>query len=294
MTEGNVSAGVPTTPPNTDAGSAPTTPDFLSFVPEAYREDPTVKDAAKSDKPFEAFFESFKYAQSQVGKQTGLQVPGEGATEEQVKAFHKSLGVPDTVDGYEYSAPDISQEAEELQTLLKGDEQSAEYMKSMKEIALKAGITPAQFKTLAAASDSMRLEQARQMFKAAEEIQTQRAAQQEEMFKKVYGDQAEYVKRIAKETIAKILPKEVADTKDDQIALYHALKFIHEKVYKNDPVAIGGASSGGTASGAAGIQAEIDKLTKEKSYTDRMDPSYDTVQKKVQELYVQLAAELKK
>lgn len=294
MIEGNgVSASIPTTPPSNepDTGSgAGTPPDFMSFVPEAYREEPVIKDISRSEKPFENLFEQFKHAHSQIGKTTtGLQVPGEGATPEQVKAFHKALGVPDTIDGYEVPAFDISKEPEELQALLKNDEQSEAYVKAMKELALAEGVPPTAFKKFAEASDKMRVEQAKAMFETARQMQEQKAQQQQEDFKKLYADQSDYVQKIAKETIAKVLPKEVLDTKDPDIALFAAMKFIHEKVYKNDPPAIGGMGTSGNASGEAAIQSEIDALAKDKAYTDRMNPGYDATQVKMQNLYKQLA-----
>lgn len=288
MTEesGSVSAGIPTTMPS-DAGSGAAVPDFMSFVPEAYREEAVIKDAAKSEKPFETFFESFKYAQSQVGKK-GLEVPGEGATEEQIKSFHKALGVPDTIDGYEYAPVDISKEDTQLQELLKGDEQTNAYIAKMKEVALAKGVTPAQWKAMAEMNDAMRLEQARAMFATSQEMLKQRDQAQQEAFQKLYGDKSEHVVKVAKETLAKVLPKEIMDIKDPEIALAAAAVYIHEKVYKNDPVAVGAANGGTNLSGAQAIQSEIDKLALDKSYLDRMHPGHAETQKKMGELYTKL------
>lgn len=283
---------IPTTPASTEA--SPATPDFMSFVPESFRQESFVQDISKSDKPFDNLFEQFKNAQSKIGQlsqqKPGLEVPGDDATEEAIKNFHKALGVPDTVDGYDFSAPDISKEPQELQDLLKAGA-SPEYEKMIKEVFHKAGITPKQAKALKEANDNFQIEATKAMLAHAQAEANKAAEAQQESFKKVYGDKAEHVQKIAKETIQKVIPKEILEIGDPDIALYEAMRFIHEKVYKGDTVAFGSASNTGTVSGAEGIQAEIDKIVSTPAYLDKMHKDYEPTQVKVQGLYKLLAEE---
>lgn len=85
------------TPP-ADSGNT-----FLSMLPEEFRNDPTFKDY----KTMPDFLKSHKNMASLVGKKA-IERPGDGATPEQIKAFRTAIGVPETVDGYQFDDVDLS------------------------------------------------------------------------------------------------------------------------------------------------------------------------------------------
>lgn len=102
--EGKPGAGGAQTPAGmADAmnkGQAPAkTPDFK--VPEQYSKE----DWAKNIKSSDDLFNQFANTQKLLGKK-GVMVPGEKATPDEISAYHKALGVPDTEDGYDFPVPD--------------------------------------------------------------------------------------------------------------------------------------------------------------------------------------------
>ena len=81
-------------------------------------------------------FRGFGNAAKMVGqKSAGVQVPGPDAKPEEVQAFHKALGVPESPEGYGIKKPD---------SLPEGVEWSDDQVKSFSEEAHKLGLTPQQ------------------------------------------------------------------------------------------------------------------------------------------------------
>lgn len=82
--------------------------DFRSLLPEDIRSERTFEPFAKvtNQKEFmEQMARSYHSAQGLIGKK-GLQVPGDGATPEQIAEFHKALGVPEKPDDYKFNLPE--------------------------------------------------------------------------------------------------------------------------------------------------------------------------------------------
>ncbi|NCD17289.1 MAG: hypothetical protein EOL91_08230 [Actinobacteria bacterium] len=77
----------------------PASPSFE--VPKDYANE----EWAKNIKSPDDLFKQFANTQKLLGKK-GIIVPGEKATPEEIGAFHKALGVPDTEDGYEFGVPE--------------------------------------------------------------------------------------------------------------------------------------------------------------------------------------------
>lgn len=53
-----------------------------------------------------ALYDSWEEAQALIRESGKIKLPGKDATEEDIKAFNKSLGVPDSADGYKIKLPD--------------------------------------------------------------------------------------------------------------------------------------------------------------------------------------------
>jgi hypothetical protein len=235
-------------PSGGDSGAASggaSIPNFMDVVPQDLRSEPWIQDISKNEKPFDALFQWGKNANQLIGKKsTGLELPGENATPEQIKNFHKALGVPDSPDGYEYKAPDISKEAPEVQKYLSQASQDQGFLKTMKAACHELGITPKQFNALAQKFDAWSIENAKSTVESLQKAGQRSAEEQREKFTKYYGDKADTVHSIAKDLAQKIIPKEVHDLGDPDIALIEVLRFMHEKFYANDKI---GTSSGQAA-----------------------------------------------
>ena len=79
--------------------AAPTTPDWRESLPEELRAEPSFKDVPDVPTLAKRFIDTKKM----VGG--SLKVPKEGATPEEVKAFHTALGVPAAPDKYTARPP---------------------------------------------------------------------------------------------------------------------------------------------------------------------------------------------
>lgn len=124
------------------AAAAGEEPEFLKqFSAEGGDADnPSNRDWLKSKgvKSLDDLAKSYREAEHTIRNGGKLTVPGEGAKPEEIAAFHKAIGVPEAVDGYEVKVPEGQSLDEDLMTPLR-------------EVALKAGVPKAGFEALAGA-----------------------------------------------------------------------------------------------------------------------------------------------
>ena len=98
---GQTSFGETTPPvgtPGSDAGDA----NFLNSLPEEFKNDPTFKPY----KDLNGLLKSHKELSGKLGAKV-LERPGEGATEDQIAAYRKAIGVPDSADAYEFDTANL-------------------------------------------------------------------------------------------------------------------------------------------------------------------------------------------
>jgi hypothetical protein len=277
-------SGTVATMPSPDA-PAPL-PDFMSVVPEKFKEAQWVKDTAKSEKPFEAFFSQFENAQKTIGeKSKALEIPGADATPEKVAEFRKALGVPDKPEGYEYTPPDISKEPEAVQKILKERESDQTFMNTMRQKALDAGITPAQFKTLAAEFDGLTVAQVKAQVQGQAQALETLKTQRNENLAKLYGDNAPAYIRQADETLLKAIPESIRKLNDPGLALIEALRIINDKVYKSD--VIGTTNQGAPELTMPQLRARIVELTSKPEYANKFAPGHSALKHQVDQLYIE-------
>jgi len=91
--------------------------------------------AAKGVKDLDTLVKSYREAEKSIRDGGRIKVPGEGAKPEELSAFHKAIGVPEAVEGYEIKGP----EGVPLNEALLG---------SLRESALKYGTPKAAFEGL--------------------------------------------------------------------------------------------------------------------------------------------------
>lgn len=275
-------ASVPTMP--MDAPAAPAAPpSFLETLPEAYRDKPMFQSFAKAEKPFEAFAQSYESAQTMLGKRaSAIDVPTADSPPEVVSAYRKAIGVPDTVEGYEVGAPDLSQEPEAVQNAWKEASADQAHMEAYRKLAHDLGLTPAQFKGLAEAKAAMDLASLKSGLETDTGTQQARIDAERAAFKGYYGEKADTVERIAKDTVAKVIPKEVAAMGAD-VALIHAMHFIHENLYKNDALSSNNTTSPGRT--VDDIQGQINKIRQSDAFLNPVSPHHDETRKLLDSLY---------
>jgi hypothetical protein len=260
-----VSAIVQSAAPDPQAMAALEARPFIESLPEEYRSAKWAENFSKSENPWHALAKSYANAEQQIGKLANrVAIPGENASPEELQAFRKAIGVPDSADAYEYKAPDLSGEPEAVQALWK-ENANEELSKVAKAKAHELGLTPKQFAGMAEMLDRFNLNMVKSLVEAAAQHETQRQQAEIEAFKKVFGERAEGVRELAKQTLSKIgLPQEFANSPD--AALIFAMDYIHRNVFANDKVGGGAATPGRTPQQ---IRAEIMKLRDNPAYQNK-------------------------
>lgn len=259
--------------------AATAAPSFADLVPDEYKSAPWLQGISKSENPIHALFKSYAGAQDLIGRKgSGVEIPGENASEDVIKNFRKAIGAPDNADGYTIAALDLSKESEAVQNYLKADSEDDSYAKAMKEAANAAHLSDKQFGKLAKAADEWKLGYARDVVAAQEQAK----ANQLKAFNDHYGDNADAVHAAAKEVAAKILPPEIASLNDPEIALIEVLRLYNEKVYKNDGIRSGGAPS----QNGPTIREQILATRATEAFKNPMHPGHRAAQDKVNALYV--------
>lgn len=273
---------------STAADTSAAKPSFNELVPTDYREKPWVQDFAKSEDPLGALFKSYENAQTLIRSKSGeVRIPGEGSTPDEIAAFNKALGVPESPDKYEFQMPDISKEPEEIQNIVKEAQKDSALMQTMAKVAHEAGIPQKAFAKLAEAFLGWDIEQ----LKAGQQEQAQAVAKRNEeqmqKFNGYYGDRAGKVQQVAKEVAQKVIPKEVADLGDPEIALHHAMLYIHENVFKNGSV-ITDATSGAPGLTETDVRKQLAELRATPAFQNEIDRGHEAAMQKYSELAAQL------
>ena len=122
----------PSSPPS-DHQAKPSSPSEEKAWFDGISED-LVTDKIKRFGSLEDFTRSYNEAQKLISGK-GLKAPGDDASTEEVDAFYKAIGRPDSVDGYKVTLPEDSLIDEDT-------------LGVYKEAALKAGATTRQFQTM--------------------------------------------------------------------------------------------------------------------------------------------------
>lgn len=282
--DGSVSTSIPTTPVGSTAlAERP----FLDSIPTEFRDKPWVQEFAKNEKPWDALLKSHAGALDIVGRK-GVEVPSEGASPEIIAAFNKAIGVPEKPDGYAYAPPDFSNESEAVKQILNERVKDTSFINTMRAKAHEAGLSPKQFTALATTFDAKQIAQIKEQVTGRETAATAYKATESKLLKETYGDSSDASVQLAKDTLAKIIPQSIRDSKNPNLALLAAGLFIHEKVFKNDTV--GGTNLGAPQLSKDDIRAQILKLRQDPGFRDPFARNNKDITQKVDALYNQLHA----
>lgn len=259
-------------------------------VPETYKDKEWVKNIQKAENPQEEFFKQFENAQSLIGKKSELQIPGKDATPEQVKAFHKQLGVPDDVSGYDIKPVEWTTEDKAIGEYLNASRNDA-FMADIKTAAHAAGVTPSQLQALSEAYDKSFAKQHK------ESLQQQMAKEAEmekgfdEIATQLFGEAKLSIVNNAQRMMEGLVPNEVkpylARLDNQSLAvLASVLHGVTRKYVKEDGLGTAGAKT--PALSKADIQAEGIRLMSLPAYRDVMHPDHDRINQQVKDNYKKL------
>lgn len=282
---GSFSAEIPSTPAAAAAPAADRP--FLDSIPVEYKDSAWAKEFAKNEKPWDALVKSHANALDLVGKK-GVEIPGEGATAEQIATFNKAIGVPEAPAGYTYTPPDVSKLPEAVRNALAERAKDSSFIDGMRAIAHKAGVPAKQFAELAAGFDAQVVAQVTAQVNGKEAAAKSYSDTESKIFNELYGTNGEHIKSTAKDILAKIIPKSIQDSKNANLALVAAAMYINEKVFKNDT--IGGANMGAPQMTKDQIRAKITELRAKPEFRDPFARDHNGITKQVDDLYNQLHA----
>lgn len=131
----------PETPPATQETDVPKSePTWREALPDDLKTDKSLEKFKDVPSLAKSYLEAQKAA-SKAMNAKGVIIPGENATPEEVSAYRKALGVPETPDGYELESP----------TLPEGMVFDTDKAKKLAELAHAKGISKEAFQELAKA-----------------------------------------------------------------------------------------------------------------------------------------------
>lgn len=246
----NIDAPLPPQPGDTPGGK------FLEALPEAYRQKDWAQKLSQHENPQEEFYKQFDNQVSLIGRKTeGIKLPGEGATEDDWKNFHKSIGVPDTVDGYAYKLPELPAHLKEHFA------EDAGLVKVMKEAALSAGVRPDSFGKMTEAFDKYVIAQAEAQIKGMSETLNK----VESEFKAKFGERSKQVLDSFQASVMELNGTADADIMDALDPRVKAVIAAHhenfaKKYIREDKLDLNTPSSGGTVMTANEYSEEYGKL----------------------------------
>ncbi len=249
------------TTPQPPAGSPPAGASLTDIIPESYRESEWAKQNAKDP---DTFFKWVDNLNTTVGKK-GVIIPGEGAAPEEIANFHKTLGVPDKPEEYEFG------NIEELKDAKRDDSKDL----IVKQLFKDAGIPKA-----AAAKVQQGFEKF--IFSEHQKAQAENQKLNEEFNNqatKVFGDKKDVViagvkKILAENTTPEIRAKVEGLDNESLIILASAVDGIAKKYMGEDAYKGGTGHVPGGAETFEMLSAKQRELMKHEGFTNFRHPDH--------------------
>lgn len=250
-------------------------PSLQDIVPEEYRN----KGYMSKIKDIPTLFKSFDSAQELIGKRPAG-VPHVDAPQEEWNQFYKTLGRPDTPDGYEVKLPELPE----------GLKSSDEQLKSFKEKAYELGLTPKQAQALI----EFDVERQKGVLASINESQNVSQKQLDDEFDKlsakVFGDRADSAIKNTKKLLGQYVPQEFADKIKDLdnnslIALTSVLDGITRDFISEDHTFRG---DNRVPTSKEDLLKEAHNLMTSEAYRTPFHVDHDSTYKRVQDIYQQV------
>lgn len=265
---------------------------FSQLIPDAYKEKEWVQNLSKTEDPTSEFFKQYEHAQSMIGR--GPTPPGPDATPEQTKAFYKQMGVPDDIKAY--TEPQIQWAPEDAPIAAEiAKNRPVPFMDELKQAAMEAGVTPAQYAKLVEKHDRA----ATKFFKEQAQASAQADVALNEDFgakaTRWFGADKDAVmargQRLLSELVAPELKGLLAQQSNDTLMLLaSAMNGVHRRFIAEDGFRTGTGTSSPVASGVNQRQALV-QMMQSKAFNDAMHPEHDAIVKRVNEGYKNLPKE---
>lgn len=270
--------------------------DFMTIVPQEYKETEWVKNTAKSDNPVLELFKQRENLEKMLGSRPT--VPGEDATPEQIAEWNKSIGVPE--DPKKYELETLNWEELGAQPIDKpvieflNKTREGPMMDMMRGVAQKAGLRPEQFKLMQKGFELATMANHRDQLQAAIDYNKSADESFSEYMNKTHGQNANTVIDVASKFAQKHMPPELhallPQLDGKQLGMLTTMfyssinKFVREDNSVNSGVNVHtGANLDPTA-----ISERGRVLMNNPAYWDATHPQHDSLVRQVQENYDQL------
>lgn len=260
--------------------------DFEKSIPDDLKEKPYIKELLKSENPNAELFKQFDNLQKKLGERVSA-IPGENATEEEIKAFNKAMGVPDTADEYEIPDLVLPEDQKHLEPMMEKLRGSDELKADIKAMFHKNGVPPKMAAALAAEYDGLMLKHNGEAFTAAFEAQKEADIDFSTKAKELYGNRVNAVMEQGKALIEahadeKAKPYVAGLSNDALMVLSSVLDSVAKKYISEDDIPKPG---GGGGMDKEALREQGRQLMNSDAFGDITHPDHEATVRKVNELY---------
>lgn len=268
-----------------DDGSQNTNATFE--IPEEYKEKGWAVELTKNGNPQVEIFKQFDNLQTLLGKRPPA-IPGENATEEEIAAFNKAVGVPEKPDDYELKTPEWGEEEAALGEAL-GKLRNEGFESGVKELFLKAGLTPRQAAVLSEGYDRLVVKNHTDYLKSLAETAEAENRKFDELATAEFGERKNKVLENGKALLLQHAPEKFHEgiqklDSESLVILSAVLDGITQKYIKEDSLPTGRGSVQGYADEASFREEQRKKMV-ELAKLPITSPERDRLQKEVDDNY---------
>lgn len=244
----------------------------------------------KTEKPFEELLKQHEHAQSMLGNR--LQVPDENATPEQLKEFHKKLGVPETPDAYTLEPTKWDEADKQIGDYLNASRNET-FMSKIKEAAHQYGVTPKALQGLVDAYDKAFAVEHKAAVMAQINADVELAKDFDVQSKKLFGNQASEIINRGNQLIDNSVPPEMKASirsldNNSQMVVATLLDHVYRKYVKEDNGIGTGAGTGVRTLTPEDVSAEGRRLMSLPGYSDITHPDHERIQRQLRDNYSRL------
>lgn len=266
---------------------------FAKLIPEAYSKEKWVQNVLKSpDKSHVSeFFSQFADLQTKLGQpKTEIKVPTDQSTPEEVQAFYKLLGVPDSVDDYKLESAKFEDADKEIGAFLTNSRPDA-FMSEIKAAAKTLGVNPKQLQGLLAAHDSAFIKHNRAAIEQFAKAEQDDAIDFDAQFTQMFGDRKTSVIAEGRKMMDAIIPANsparvwLARQSNETLAGVAAVLDAFRQRYISEDSGLRSGSQ--QVASSANPREEAQKLMATDAYRNPNHLEHESTRRRVRELYQQ-------
>jgi hypothetical protein len=260
---------------------------FDSIIPQDQKEKEWVKNISKSEDPVSELFKKVDNLEALTQRP---RVPDENATPEQRKAFYKSIGVPESIKGYEYAPEEWTPEDKPYADKLKEYKPDA-VVNPIKEEAMAAGVSKEAWERLEKKWDKITVDQ----LKANAAAGKAQEVDYDQTMTKMYGEEKMAVQDRGSKLLSqfgRVEHKAILATLNNQqlAAVAGSFSDFYKATTKEDTFNTGTGNTTTSASTGIASRQELDMLLKKRESMkgNTMSDEFLALTKRINAAYLSL------